>query len=145
MFLRNLMIRDDIDLPSKEEIIDGINELALIIDDNYDETLKKEIALEFNIGSRLGIQKDYLVVYANPAYANNPYVFILSPDKDGTRRLHKETDLGVFKELSDLFARQDINKAISTGFARLPQYAFLSQQQICDARQLAMDYDYGGR
>ena len=79
MNLRNFII-EDCEVDNKNLVIDGIKELELVINDNYDLIKKREIAIEFNIGSRLGEQNEYIIVYSNPEYKNNPYVFVLKRD-----------------------------------------------------------------
>ena len=141
--LRNLQILKSIEDFSESErlsIIDGINELRIIIEDNYKEILNKEIAIEFNIGSRLGEPREYLVVYANPEYKNNPYVFILK-QKENQRELVSCTTLDSFKALADLDERKSINNVLTVGFENLPKHAFLSINQIEIARNFAEKYD----
>ena len=139
MKLRNLKI---IDAPvnNKNLVIDGINELNLIIMDNYNDTIEREIGIEFNIGSRLGEPREFLIVYANPNYKNNPYVFILKNTENG-KVLVKETTLESFQSLADLDMRKEINKVLAVGFKNLPKYAFLSINQINEARNFAEEYD----
>lgn len=143
MNLRNLKIFEN-NIQNKNDIIDGIIELDNVIMDNYQIIKEKEIGIEFNIGSRLGEPREYLVVYSNPDYKNNPYVFILKQTEEG-RKLVKETDLFTFVDLADLDIRREINKTLVIGFNNLPKYAFLGKQQIEDARNLANDYDFDER
>ncbi len=139
MRLRNLEITEE-DVDNQDAIIDAIKELELIIEDNYD-TVSKEVAIEFNIGSRLGEPREYLVVYSNPEYINNPYVFVLR--KNENPGLVRETSINSFADLADEYVRKEVNKTIYVGFKRLPQYAFLSMNEIKDAREMASDYDLG--
>ncbi len=139
MNLRNLRITDR-DVDSKSMVKDGIHELGIIIEDNYKFVLDKEIGIEFNIGFRLGEPREYLVVYANPDYKNNPYIFVLKQTEDG-RQLVKETTLETFRELADMDIRKEINKTLVVGFRNLPQYAFLGMGQIEQAREYAEDFD----
>ncbi len=140
MKLRNLIIDNIIDIPNKDDIIDAIHELDIIINDNYNGLATEERAIEFNIGSRLGEVKEWLVIYSNPEYKNNPYVFILA-QINGQRVLLDQTDLYSFAELRDPWTRKDVNKTIAIGFNNLPNHAFLGQSQIEDARNLANQYD----
>ena len=50
---------------NKDMVLDGIAELNLVIVDNYAQLPREEIAIEFNIGSRLGETKKYLFIYNN--------------------------------------------------------------------------------
>lgn len=137
--LRNLKIYNA-EVDNKDLIIDGINELDIIINDNYNDFLQKEICMEFNIGSMLEKSKEYLVVYANPNLKNNPYVFILKNTENG-RIILKETTLNSFQSLSNLDKRKEINRKLHIGFENLPKHAFFSIEQIKDARNLAKEYD----
>lgn len=139
MNLRNLKINDVL-VNNKSLVIDGINELDIIIMDNYHDTIEREIGIEFNIGSRLGEPKEYLIVYVNPDYKNNPYIFILKNTENG-KVLVKETTLESFQYLADLDMRKEINKALAVGFKNLPKFAFLSMNQINEARNFAEEYD----
>lgn len=139
MKLRNLII-NDFPVNNKSLVIDGIKELDLIIMDNYNDTIEREIGIEFNIGSRLGEPREFLIVYANPNYKNNPYVFILKNTENG-KVLVKETTLESFQSLADLDMRKEINKVLAVGFKNLPKYAFLSISQIDEARNFAEEYD----
>lgn len=139
MRLRNLKI-SNIDIPNKDMVIDSIKELELLINDNYHQILDKEIGIEFNIGSKLGEPREYLVVYVNPNYVNNPYVFILRQTKEG-KKLTNNTSLESFKHLADNLIRQEVNKSIAIGFRNLPHFAFLGIGQIQKAREFAEEYD----
>ena len=139
MRLKNLQIIET-NITDKDKVIDAINELDIIISDNYDRTLEREISIEFNIHSRLGEPREYLVVYVNPKYKNNPYVFILT-NNDNVRELVDIISLDVFRDLSDDYIRQEVNKTIATGFKRLPEYAFLSEEQINNAREYVKKYN----
>ena len=139
MRLRNLKIQD-LDIPNRIQIIDEIQELEQIIKDNYLNSCEREIAIEYNIGSRLGEPKEYLVVYVNPEYKNNPYVFILKQENN-ERFLVKETSLKTFEDVADPYVRQEVNKTIAIGFKRLPEHAFLSENQIQTARSYAYSFD----
>lgn len=141
MKLRNLKI-DDCDIENKELVEDSVRELDIIISDNYKLLGKKEVAIEFNIGSRLGEQTEHLVVYSNPDYVNNPYIFILKTDINTKERfLTDRTSLVSFQDLSDLYTRQNVHHTLVVGFKNLPKHAFLSQNQICEARKLALSHD----
>ena len=81
MRLRNLSITDA-EVENRELVIDGVQEVERVIEDNYEETLNREIGIEFNIGSRLGFSKEYLVVYCNPDYKNNPYFRVADAEEE---------------------------------------------------------------
>lgn len=139
MKLKNLEIKDS-NINNKKEVIDAIHELDNVISDNYLDSLDREIGIEFNIGSRLGEPKEYLVIYANPKYKNNPYIFVLK-QIDSERELVNNTTLESFRDLEDIYIRQEVNKTIAVGFKNLPKHAFLSLAQIQTARDLAEEYD----
>jgi hypothetical protein len=139
MRLRNLSITDA-EVENRELVIDGVQEVERVIEDNYEETLNREIGIEFNIGSRLGFSKEYLVVYCNPDYKNNPYVFMLRRTEEG-KELSKKASLDDFEVLGDLETRQDVLKSIAVGFKNLPKYAFLGLPDMVKARGMASDYD----
>lgn len=137
MRLRNLQI-DEIQDENLATIKDGVLELGIIIDDNYQDVLSREIAIEFNIGSRLGEVREYLIVYNNPEYKNNPYVFVLDKYENALKdRVSTET----FRALTDEYARKNINHTLGVGFKHLPDHWFLSEQEILCARDLAQEYD----
>lgn len=136
MKLKNLVINGG-KVENLNLIIDGINELAIVIDDNYDEIKEKEIGIEFNIGSRLGETKEYLVIYSNPTLKDKLYVFILKKNQQGSQELVSETTFESFQCLADLEDRRSVNKTIATGFKRLPQFAFLSIDQMKEAKRMA--------
>ena len=121
-------------------VMDGIRELDIIIHDNYANWCEKEIAIEFNIGSRLGEPKEYLIIYVNPEYKNNPYIFILKQTDYG-KRLVKETTLESFQCLADLDTRREVNKTLAIAFKNLPKYAFLGINQVNSAREFAEEFD----
>jgi len=137
--LRNLKITDA-EVKNRDMVLDGIKELGIVIEDNYDNWIKREIALEFNIGSRLGEPREYLVVYANPDFTKNPYVFILKQTDSG-KCLVNETSLESFQDLADLDSRKEINKTLAVAFKNLPDHAFLGTLQIEGARKLAKEFD----
>ena len=141
MRIRNLQI-DDVDYEDgfKREIIDSINDLSIIINDNYQNLTNEEIALEFNIGSRLGEPKEYLIVYNNPNGKNNPYVFLLVKE-NGQDVLTSHTDMHSFESLFDKETRREVNKVISVGFDRLPKHLFLSQSELYEARVMSRQHD----
>lgn len=139
MNIRNLTIFDS-NLPNKDKIIDGIQELDLVISDNFNLLSDKETAIEFNIGSQVGSIKKYFVIYNNPSFKNNPYYYILEFDQN-QQKLVKETSLDTFIDLEDKDTRRFFHHKIVTGFRNLPKHAFLSQHQIEHARELSNDYD----
>ena len=139
MRLRNLRIAES-DVENRNMVIDGIEEVERVIEDNYEDSLDREIGIEFNIGSRLGFAKEYLVVYCNPDYKNNPYVFLLRRSDEG-RELSKDANLKDFEVLGDLETRQDVMKTIAIGFRNLPKFAFLGLPDMITARGMASDYD----
>lgn len=138
MRLRNLVIKDR-EIENHDKIIDAIKELDIVISDNY-RKIKEEIGIEFNIGSRLGEPKEYLVIYVNPEYKNNPYIFVLKNFND-KKLLCRETTLLSFSDLSDDDIRREVNKAIYIGFKRLPEHAFLGIKDIQSARDMAKQTD----
>ncbi len=138
MNIRNLIINDK-NIDNHEEIVDAIRELEIVISNNY-QNVKEEIGIEFNIGSRLGEPKEYLVVYVNPEYKNNPYVFVLKNFNEN-KLLCKETSISSFRDLADKDVRKEVNKAIYVGFKRLPKYAFLGIKDIQSARDMAKETD----
>lgn len=138
MNIRNLIINDK-NINNHEDIVDAIKELELVISDNY-QNVKEEVGIEFNIGSRLGEPKEYLVVYVNPEYKNNPYVFVLKNFNEN-KLLCKETSISSFRDLADKDVRKEVNKAIYVGFKRLPKYAFLGIKDIQSARDMAKETD----
>ncbi len=137
MKLKNLVIYDA-DIDEKDKILWAVSELNDVITDNYQMVMDKEIAIEFNIGSRLGEPREYLVVYSNPDYKHNPYVFIFKKDE---QELCKETTLTSFADLADDDIRKEVHKVLYTGFKMLPKHAFLSINQIEKARELALEVD----
>lgn len=138
MNIRNLIINDK-NINNHEDIVDAIKELEIVISDNY-QNVKEEVGIEFNIGSRLGEPKEYLVVYVNPEYKNNPYVFVLKNFNEN-KLLCKETSISSFRDLADKDVRKEVNKAIYVGFKRLPKYAFLGIKDIQSARDMAKETD----
>lgn len=140
MKLRNLII-NDANVQNKDMVVDGIHELELIILNNYDLIKKREVAIEFNVGAKLGRQSEHIVVYSNPAYKNNPYVFILKKDANNNMDIYNKTDLTTFQSLSDLYVRKDVFHVLVKNLERVPAHLFLSQEQIKNARQKAKEYD----
>ena len=138
MNIRNLIINDK-NINNHEDIVDAIKELEIVISDNY-QNVKEEVGIEFNIGSRLGEPKEYLVVYVNPEYKNNSYVFVLKNFNEN-KLLCKETSISSFRDLADKDVRKEVNKAIYVGFKRLPKYAFLGIKDIQSARDMAKETD----
>lgn len=136
MKLKNLIIKGG-KVENLALIIDGINELAIAIDNNYDEIKEKEVGIIAYIGSRLGEAREYLVVYSNPTLKDKLYVFILKENQQGSQELVSETTFESFQCLADLDERKAVNKAIAAGFKKLPQAALLSVPQMAEAKRLA--------
>ncbi len=143
MRLRNLFIQEEgVDEENVDAVRDGINELDVIISDNFADAMDREIGIEFNIGSRLGAPREYLIVYYNPDknYKNNPYVFVLQNQLN--RALVDTTTFASFADLAELEIRRDVNHTLAMGFKRLPKVAsILSAGEINQARILAAEYD----
>ena len=134
MKLLNMEI-SDADVPDKINVLDAIHELATIIKDNYESWNSQHVWLEFNIGTRIGQTRHFLVVFCDIALPYNPYVLHLSRDSQG-QSLTTSASLDIFSNLADREIRRETNRGISVGFKRLPHYAFLSEQQIIQARNL---------
>lgn len=140
--LRNLRINDD-NPNGKEDILTALSELKTIIENNHKKFEDREIILEFNLGSRIGRQHQYLVIYSSPAYRNNPYIFILNPTECDAE-LHQVTNLSIFADLQNKFMQQTLRKAIFKRYQHLPKHRFLSEEQIFSAREFASNDDEFG-
>lgn len=139
MSLRNLEIVNTVNPLQKEAIEQCVNELESFITNNYNE-LNKEVAIEFNIGSKIQPYSMHLVIYNNPERKNNPYVFILAQLEE-KRVLVNKAELAFFAGLTDYDNFRDLNITLRSGFKNLPKFAFLSEQEIKKARKLSKEYD----
>ena len=133
------MIIDSVGLKNDEAITERLNELEKFINNKYD-LLNAEAAIEFNIGSKMNPYSMHLVIYNNPERNNNPYIFI-SARLNEERILVNKAELAFFSGLLDYNLFRDLKITLRSGFEHLPNYAFLSENEIKKARQLSEEYD----
>lgn len=140
MKIRNLEIIDSLGLEQKSPIENCLSELDGFIRNNYINVLEREIAIEFNLGSKIAPYDMHLVVYNNPERANNPYLFVLAKLED-KRILVNRAELAFFSGLLDYQTFKDFKISLRTGFENLPKFALLGEKELNVARRLSREYD----
>ncbi len=126
MNIRNFIVYDNDFMTQQALIKERIRNTEQLINELYYE-YDHEIAVEYNSGSIMQQYEIPLVIYNNPEFDNNPYVFMYI-DTDQYHILVDQADIKLFSSfaIDDRFA--DFKHTLEVGFHNIPKTFFLGEK-----------------
>ena len=139
MNIRNFIVYDNNSMEQQALIKRRIEDTENLINNLYPQ-YDHEIAVEYNFGSIMQQYEISLVVYNNPEFNNNPYVFMYI-DTDQYHILIDRADLELFSSFTNDNRFTDFKHSLEVGFSNIPKTFFLGERALVKARQFAKEFD----